>query len=115
MDFSWMWLLLVAAGAAMQVVSVVWLVRLRPDEPYPMWTFPTREPGRVRAVRIVGVAFIIFGSTMFTSSLSGLWFLGPIVVALAFVPMLVATYVVNGGSSSSGGQRAQSAPSASSD
>ncbi|MGZ0069408.1 hypothetical protein [Microbacterium arborescens] len=114
MDLAWMWLLLVAAGAAMQVVSVLWFERLRPGIPYPMWTFPTREPGRVRAVRIAGVAFIIFGSTMFTSALSGLWFLAPVAVALAFVPMLAAIYRVNGAFTSSGGQRAQSASSASS-
>lgn len=91
-----MWLLLVAAGAAMQVVSVVWLVRLRPDEPYPMWTYVPKEPGRVRAVRIGGASLILFGAIMFSSSLGPLWFLTPIAVALAFVPMFVAIYVVNG-------------------
>ncbi|OYC97158.1 hypothetical protein CI089_00955 [Microbacterium sp. Yaish 1] len=115
MELAWMWLLLVAAGAAMQVVSVLWFERLRPGIPYPMWTFPTREPGRVRAVRIAGVAFIIFGSTMFTSALSGLWFLAPVAVALAFAPMLAAIYLVNGAFTSSSRQRAQSASSASSD
>ncbi|MDD7929265.1 hypothetical protein PUW81_009040 [Microbacterium sp. NM3R9] len=96
MDLSWLWLLPVAAGATMQVVSVFWFERLRPDVPYPLWTFATREPGGVRALRVGGATLIVFAAVMLALSRGALWFVTPIVVAAAFVPMVVAIYVVNG-------------------
>lgn len=96
MELSWLWLLPVVAGSAMQVASVFWFERIRPGVPYPLWTFVSREPGRVRALRVGGAALIVFAAVMLVLSRGALWFATPIVVAVAFVPMVVAIYVVNG-------------------
>lgn len=80
----------------MQVVSVFWFERLRPGMPYPLWTFATDEPGRARALRLGGVMLIVFGAVMLALSTGGAWFATPIVMAVAFLPMIVAIYVVNG-------------------
>lgn len=96
MELSWLWLLPVVAGSAMQVASVFWFERIRPGVPYPLWTPVTDEPGRVRAMRLGGVALIVFGALMLALSRGALWFVTPIVMAMAFVPIIVAIYVVNG-------------------
>lgn len=91
-----MWLLPVVAGAVCQVVSVFWFERMRPGVPYPLWSFPSREPGRVRALRVGGVALAVFGALMLPASLDGDWYLTPILFAASVLPAVVAIFVVNG-------------------
>lgn len=91
-----MWLLPVVAGAVGQAVSVFWFERLRPGVPYPLWSFVSREPGRVRALRVGGVALAVFGALVLTASLDRHWYLAPILIGASFLPTIVAIFVVNG-------------------
>lgn len=91
-----MWLLPVVAGAVGQAVSVFWFERLRPGVPYPLWSFPSREPRRVRALRGGGVALAVFGALMLAASLDGHWYLAPILFGASVLPAVVAILVVNG-------------------